>query len=130
MSITGFARELLRTRAADILPIRMRGTGHTWWLHAIAATAWLLALCAAGACTGPGLEPPANNLGGDRGDAGNAGAGGAAASGGTGGPGEPSMPGDAGSGDGDGDATSDAGEALPDSGVDDDGGTDPDELEP
>jgi hypothetical protein len=130
VSITGFARELLRTHAADILAIGMRGTGHTWLQHAIAAIAWLLALCAAGACTGPGLEPPASNLGGDRGDAGNAGAGGAAASGGTGGVGEPVIPGDAGSGDGDVDGASDAGEAVPDSGVDDDGGTDPDELEP
>lgn len=118
---------MLRALAADILPIRMRGTGHTWLQHAVAATAWLLALCAAGACTGPGLEPPEANLGEDHGDAGNAGAGGAAA-GGTGGAGGPLIPGDGGGGDGD--SSSDAGEALPDGGVDDDGGTDPEELEP
>jgi hypothetical protein len=130
VSIAGFARELLRAQAADILPIQMRGTGHTWLQHAIAATAWLLVLCAAGACAGPGLEPPAGDLGGTRGDAGNVGAGGAAAGAGAGG-GEPSVdPGDAASGDGDGDDLSDAGEAPRDGGVDDDGGTDSDALEP
>ena len=130
MSIAGFARELLRAQAADILPIRMRGTGHRWLLQdAVAATAWLLLLCAAGACTGPGLEPPEADVGGERPEDG--GGGGGAAAGGTGG-GAPSVPGDAASGDGDGDGDdlSDAGEAPRDGGVDEDGGTDPEDLEP
>jgi hypothetical protein len=109
----------------------MRGTGHRWLQHArrgcVLATAWLL-LCAAGGCTGPGLEPPADSLGERPGEAGG---GGGAAAGGTGG-GAPSVPGDASSGDGDGDGDdlSDAGEAARDGGVDEDGGTDSEDLEP
>jgi hypothetical protein len=124
-------RGLPRAEPADILPIRMWGSRQSWLQRALGATAWLLWLCAAGACTGPGLEPP----GGDRSetsqDAGDFGSGGSAASGGAGGDDTPptSNPGD-GDGDGDADGNGDAGEASQDASVDDDGGTDPEELEP
>lgn len=114
----------------------MRGTRQTWLHRAIGTIAWLLLSCAAGACTGPGVEPPGdlNESGGGRGeDAGDdLGSGGSAASGGAGAGGSGGVPTvDPGDGDGDGDGTDrDAGEASSDAGVDDDGGTDPDELEP
>lgn len=113
----------------------MRGSGQTWLRRAIGATTWLVFACGAGACTGPGLETP-----GDRGgdgvvvDGGD-GPGGTGATGGTGGSdgGIPNLPGD-GDGDGDGDGVdndgADAGEAERDASVDDDGGTDPQDLEP
>ena len=109
----------------------MRGLGQTWLQRAIGATAWLLLMCA-GACVGPGLEPPEdrNNSGGGPVDGG-VGPGGTGGAGGMAGNVPPDGPDDL-PGDGDGviDGRGDAGEVEPDASVDDDGGTDPQELEP
>ena len=114
----------------------MRGLEQTWLQLAVGATAWLIVTCALSACAGPGLEPP----GGRSEDGaplpdGGAGTGGTGANGGAGGTGmpsgDPNQPGD-GDGDGDGviDHGGDAGEAERDASVDEDGGSDPQDLEP
>ena len=97
---------------------------------ALSVALGLLLLCLPGACAGPGLEPPAAGRGND-GPGQDAGAGpmagGAAQSGAGGVSGQPPQAGTGGSPDsGDGDA----GEAALDASVDEDGGSDPTELEP
>jgi hypothetical protein len=111
----------------------MWGTRQTGQQRAIGTAAWLWLLCAVSACTGPGVEPPGDphENGGPEQDAGDdLGSGGSAASGGAGAGGTAGVP-TTDPGDGDGDSTDpDAGEASSDASVDDDGGTDPRQLEP
>jgi hypothetical protein len=129
-SRVSIASELLRAKAADILHSAMRERSRpTAMDRARTAVVWLVMLCAASACVGPGLEPPGDRSegGGPHRDAGGEPMAGGE-EGGSGG-GEPTTAppgGDAGTDDVDGDS----GEAAPDASVDEDGGSDPTEVEP